>query len=268
MASFAIKQEIGMVQEQLLKADNEKDKVKLQTRLTDLQQQRDSADAALAAKKAVEIASAASAANKAAKKAWGPVAAAGATATGEKHQQAPRGKTLQCYDCNVMFFFSDKEQDFYKQKGLKEPGRCSQCRAERKAQKLAAMHIECKDCKKHFVFTAEAQEHFSASGFDAPIRCSSCRVTKKAQPKLVAYPINCTDCKTDFTFPVGSQIFFKEKGWNAPTRCTECRKTNKVKVAAAAATSDIKPEDVIAAASVMVNGDGSFNVGANEEPKE
>ena len=146
MASFAIKQEIGMVQDQLLKADNEKNKVKLQARLTDLQQQHDSADAALAAKKTAEIASAASAANKAAKKAWGPATAATAAtaaAAGGKQQQAPRGKTLQCYDCNVMFFFSDKEQDFYKQKGLKEPGRCSQCRAERKAQKLAAMHIEC-----------------------------------------------------------------------------------------------------------------------------
>ena len=266
MASLAIKQEIGAVQDQLLKADNEKDKVKLQARLTTLEQQRDSADATLAAKKAAEAAAVAAAANKAAKKvkqAWSPAAAEAA-----KQQHAPRGKSLQCYDCNVMFFFSDKEQDFYQQKGLKEPGRCSQCRAERKAQKLAAMHIECKDCKKHFVFSAEAQEHFSASGFDAPIRCSSCRVAKKTQPKLSAYPINCTDCKTDFTFPVGSQIFFKEKGWNAPTRCTECRKTNKAKVAAATASSGIKPEELIAAASAMVNGDGSFNVGTKEESEE
>ena len=44
-------------------------------------------------------------------------------------------KTLTCADCNEQFTFTASEQDFYAQRGFTEPRRCSNCRANRKAQR-------------------------------------------------------------------------------------------------------------------------------------
>jgi hypothetical protein len=46
------------------------------------------------------------------------------------------GKTIICADCGREFFWSDEEQDFYRQKGLSDPKICPICRARRKAEKL------------------------------------------------------------------------------------------------------------------------------------
>ena len=42
-------------------------------------------------------------------------------------------KTLTCSDCNMEFAFTEREQDFYAEKGFTEPRRCPSCRASRKA---------------------------------------------------------------------------------------------------------------------------------------
>jgi CxxC-x17-CxxC domain-containing protein len=44
-------------------------------------------------------------------------------------------RTLTCRDCNQTFTFTAGEQEFYQQRGYTEPQRCSNCRAERKAQR-------------------------------------------------------------------------------------------------------------------------------------
>ena len=45
-------------------------------------------------------------------------------------------KMLVCRDCGTEFVFSAGEQEFYQLKGLlNEPGRCSGCRAARKAER-------------------------------------------------------------------------------------------------------------------------------------
>ena len=44
-------------------------------------------------------------------------------------------KTLNCRDCGTDFVFTAGEQDFYSSRGFSEPGRCSSCRAARKAQR-------------------------------------------------------------------------------------------------------------------------------------
>ena len=42
--------------------------------------------------------------------------------------------TLTCKDCGNPFVFTAGEQEFYQQRGLmNQPGRCSDCRAARKA---------------------------------------------------------------------------------------------------------------------------------------
>jgi hypothetical protein len=42
-------------------------------------------------------------------------------------------KTIQCVDCNSDFVFTDREQEWYREKGLvHEPRRCKNCRSSRK----------------------------------------------------------------------------------------------------------------------------------------
>ena len=42
-------------------------------------------------------------------------------------------KTLTCSDCGMEFAFTEREQEFYTEKGFSEPRRCPSCRASRKA---------------------------------------------------------------------------------------------------------------------------------------
>jgi hypothetical protein len=72
-------------------------------------------------------------------------------------------------------------------------------------------------------------------------------------------------------------MFFKEQGWEDPRRCVPCRKIHKAEFAekmaarlaakrakpastTAPVTEGINPAELIAAASTMVDGDGSWNV--------
>ena len=42
---------------------------------------------------------------------------------------------LTCRDCGQSFTFTSGEQDFYAARGYTEPGRCPDCRAQRKAER-------------------------------------------------------------------------------------------------------------------------------------
>jgi CxxC-x17-CxxC domain-containing protein len=44
-------------------------------------------------------------------------------------------KTITCRDCGQQFTFTSGEQAFYQERGYTEPGRCSSCRAAKKAQR-------------------------------------------------------------------------------------------------------------------------------------
>lgn len=245
MSSLAIKQEIMMLEEQEQTPQTRK-------RLTILYAQRDAANGAVAAAAQKKQAEADAALAKVAKK----------SRSGGDPKPVHDGQLLACRDCEANYFISEKEKAFFSEKGLTMPTRCYPCRQEKKAQRQGPqpMHISCKDCQANFVHSIGAQQHYEENGWEVPIRCVECRAVKKMAP----FAINCKDCHTDFNFSVGSQIHFKQAGWAAPSRCVGCRKTNKAKVAAEAA-SGINPAELIAAASAMVNGDGTFNVGADEE---
>lgn len=43
-----------------------------------------------------------------------------------------RGKELTCSDCGEAFSFSEREQEFFREKGFSEPKRCKNCRDRRK----------------------------------------------------------------------------------------------------------------------------------------
>ena len=44
-------------------------------------------------------------------------------------------KTITCKGCNEKFAFTEREQEFYQQKGFSEPQSCPACRAKRKAER-------------------------------------------------------------------------------------------------------------------------------------
>jgi len=62
-------------------------------------------------------------------------------------------KSLQCFDCGVIFTFSASEQEFYAAKGFtNEPKRCPSCREARKAERggyrtsRQMFHAVCAQC--------------------------------------------------------------------------------------------------------------------------
>ena len=237
MPSFALNQEIVNLEEQQMNGDTT---VAARLKVCYAQRTEESAVAASAAEKKVAAAAALEA--KQMKKMRG-----GGGGGGGEAKEVHSGSLLNCRDCETDFFFSDKENAFFTEKGLSAPTRCYPCRQEKKAQRQGpqTMHIACSDCHTDFVHSIGAQQHYEENGWSAPVRCVPCRTAKKAK-KLAAFPINCKDCHTDFIFPVGSQIYFKEQKWDAPSRCAGCRKTNKVKVAAEAEKAALV--EVVAAA--------------------
>ena len=44
-------------------------------------------------------------------------------------------KNLTCTDCGEQFVFTERDQEFYAQRGFTEPRRCASCRAIKKAQR-------------------------------------------------------------------------------------------------------------------------------------
>ena len=90
-------------------------------------------------------------------------------------------KNLTCRDCGRAFVFTAGEQEFHEQKGFTNiPGRCPDCRAQRKAQGgfggggnsrdggTREMHsATCATCGK------SCQVPFQPSG-EKPVYCSDC----------------------------------------------------------------------------------------------
>ena len=79
-------------------------------------------------------------------------------------------KTLACRDCGAEFTFSASEQEFFAEKGFQnEPGRCQDCRANRRhAQRQHQMHeVICDGCG------VTTQVPFQPRG-DRPVYCRDC----------------------------------------------------------------------------------------------
>jgi CxxC-x17-CxxC domain-containing protein len=91
--------------------------------------------------------------------------------------------TLTCRDCGQAFTFTSGERDYYASRGYSEPGRCPDCRAQRKAERESSgsygsgyggsraprvmFSATCSSCGK------EAQVPFQPTG-DKPVYCSNC----------------------------------------------------------------------------------------------
>ena len=228
------------------------------------------------------------------KKAMAKAAAARGKGSLEKESYSMyTDKEIQCGDCGVGFVFSGRSQEKFAERQWTEPSRCDECREYRK--QFEHRTLQCVECPEMFDFSVGAQIHYVALDYEDPVLCRPCRVAKRKviPPEM----ITCKECDKEFKFPYGEQMFFKEHGWQEPRRCIPCRKEHKAeyaaKVAARAAAKNkpdlgkfaegadpnmkfcippaseggINPADLIAAASVMVNGDGTFK-GAIDVPEE
>ena len=208
-------------------------------------------------------------------------------------------KTIQCGDCGEGFAFSGRQQEKFAERQWTEPTRCDDCREYRK--QFQHRTLQCVECSSEFDFSVGAQIHYVEQGFEDPALCRPCRVAKRkvVPPEL----ITCKECNKEFKFGYGEQMFFKEHGWQEPRRCIPCRKEHKAEYAAkyaakvaarakpdlgkfaegadptmkfgllppspaasSSGTSEggINPADLITAATMMVNGDGTFNTGKEE----
>ena len=50
-------------------------------------------------------------------------------------QPQPGDKKLMCHDCHKEFYFTVKEQGFFKDRGFKDPRRCFRCRTKIRLQR-------------------------------------------------------------------------------------------------------------------------------------
>jgi len=119
-------------------------------------------------------------------------------------------QTLVCVDCHQPFVFSVAEQAFYAERGCRQPVRCPDCRAKRRAERNAEA-IRAIESLSH---TAEPLT--GSGGF-----CSSMlaggrgrRNGKAAGPRF-AYPAICTACGRQTEVP-----FSPRNG--RPVFCREC----------------------------------------------
>ena len=181
-----------------------------------------------------------------------------------------KDKEIQCGDCGVGFVFSGRSQEKFAERQWTEPSRCDECREYRK--QFEHRTLQCVECPEMFDFSVGAQIHYVALDYEDPVLCRPCRVAKRKviPPEM----ITCKECNEEFKFPYGEQMFFKEQGWEDPRRCVPCRKIHKTefaeKMAARMAAKRAKPApavaldpvamDLIASASTMVDGDGTWNV--------
>ena len=82
-------------------------------------------------------------------------------------------KTLNCRECGAEFIFSASEQAFYAEKGFQnEPGRCPNCRANRRQQngmgrERQMYDVVCDECG------APTQVPFQPRS-DRPVYCREC----------------------------------------------------------------------------------------------
>jgi CxxC-x17-CxxC domain-containing protein len=89
-------------------------------------------------------------------------------------------KTIKCRDCGARFTFTEKDQEFYKEKGYtNEPSRCPKCRAARKSQPRE---------NNRGGYGRSEREMF-------PAVCSECgaKTTVPFQPSP-GKPVYCQDC--------------------------------------------------------------------------
>ena len=86
---------------------------------------------------------------------------------------------LTCSDCGDEFIFGEEEQNFFKEKGLRNtPKRCQKCRRARRS--TTGAKVTCVGCEVEFVFSEAEQAYFKEMGLtNPPKRCRNCRTERR-----------------------------------------------------------------------------------------
>jgi CxxC-x17-CxxC domain-containing protein len=88
-------------------------------------------------------------------------------------------KDLTCGDCGETFVFTERDQEFFAQKGFQEPKRCPACRRARKGQRDGGygrerreFEVVCADCGQTTTVPFEPRG-------DRPVYCRDCFNARK-----------------------------------------------------------------------------------------
>jgi CxxC-x17-CxxC domain-containing protein len=135
-------------------------------------------------------------------------------ANSSKRPAVPDGKTAVvsvdqdtriCIDCGAPFVFGDEERRFYTERGFKEPDRCLDCRASRRAERNADLirSHEALAIGSHWV---EALGHYGGGQTSQ---------RNEGQRRSVTYPAVCAACGKETSVP-----FIPRHG--RPVYCPSC----------------------------------------------
>ena len=213
-------------------------------------------------------------------------------------------KEIPCRDCGEGFVFTARKQEVFAEKGLSEPVRCAYCNEYRK--QFQHRKLPCVECATEFDFPIGAQIHYVEQGYEDPTLCHPCRAAKKKviPPEVIRCkecdkdfkfghgeqmffkehgwqePRRCIPCRK-----------IHKAEWAEKQAARIAAKAMKAKIAPVApdlgkfaegadpnmkfgpppsspvGSGGIDPAELIAAASAMVNGDGTFK-GAIDVPEE
>jgi len=97
---------------------------------------------------------------------------------------------IMCTECNSPFMFTEREQEYYRERNLTHPKRCKPCRDARRASfsggggggsrqssgERQRFDITCDQCGKH-----DSVPFKPSSG--RPVLCSDCFSASRAQPR-------------------------------------------------------------------------------------
>jgi len=163
-------------------------------------------------------------------------------------------RKLNCTECSSEFDFPIGAQIHYLEQGYDDPVLCHPCRASKK-KILPPETINCKDCNKEFQFTYKEQMFYKEQGWQDPRRCVPCRKehkeewAKKNAARLAAAAMKSkaptsSPAAVDLgKFADGADLSMK---FGIPSLATP--------------VVDPVALNLIAAASMMVNGDGTWRV--------
>lgn len=118
-------------------------------------------------------------------------------------------RLLICADCQKPFAFSDEEQRFYQQRGVRKPIRCLDCRAARRASRNADL-IHNADPESAWT---ETFGHYGGS-------TSNARLGAGRRNGNGGYPAVCAACGKETVIPF-------EPRAGRPVYCRECFAAHK-----------------------------------------
>jgi len=115
-----------------------------------------------------------------------------------------------CVDCGLPFVFGDEERRFYAERGFKEPDRCLDCRARRRAERNADLiRAHESQTRERWV---EALGHYGGN---------SNGQRPENSRRSITYPAICASCSKETAVP-----FLPRHG--RPVYCSSCYNSRRV----------------------------------------